>query len=90
MTSKQLKDILRSERPNLNRTFGISRLLSAKEERDEIVVVAEIADPHAAKLGEITKHLEAVLMKRVKVIAKGAVKQKTEQVTRKLNSSENS
>jgi len=70
MTSKQLKDILRSERPNLNRTFGISRLLSAKEERDEIVVVAEIADPHAAKLGEITKHLEAVLMKRVKVIAK--------------------
>lgn len=78
MTSKQLKDILRSERPNLHMTFGISRLLSAKEERDEIVVVAEITNPHAAKLGDITKHLEAVLMKRVKVIAKGVAKQKTE------------
>jgi hypothetical protein len=70
MTGKLLKELMRRERTNLWRNFGVCRLLSAKEGPDEVTITVEIADSRPAKCAELAKYLEVILDKKVKVIAK--------------------
>lgn len=70
MIAKQLKDILRSERPNLHRMFGVVRLIRVKEGQDEFTIVVEIADQKPLNGDEIAAYLEVVLGMKVKVITK--------------------